>query len=84
MSEDDPIIDDALLDEIIEAFYGAYEAAPSGEGVMGAAEFGARAAAFAAMGIKAPEAVSKAIGEVGHYGVLRKYKLVPRMPGEPL
>jgi hypothetical protein len=51
---------------------------------MGAAEFGARAAAFAAMGIKAPEAVAKAIGEVGHYGVPRKYKLVPREPGDPL
>jgi hypothetical protein len=84
MSEDDPILDDALLDEIQEAFWGAYSAAPSGEGVMGAAEFGARAAAFAALGVKAPKAVAKAIGEVGHYGMPRKYKLVPRERGEPL
>jgi hypothetical protein len=84
MSEDDPILDAALLDEIWEAFWGAYEAAPPGETIMEAAEYGARAAAFAALGVKAPEAVAKAIGEVGFYGAPRKYKLVPRKRGDSL
>lgn len=72
------------VEEIAAAFWGAYDAAPSGEGMVGAAEFGCWAAAYAASGMKAPEAVAKAIGEHGHYGVPRKYKLVPREPGDAL
>ena len=75
--------EDDLIEEVESAFWGAYGAAPNGEGVMGAAEFGCIAAVLAAVRrIKAPDAVALAIGEVGHYGVPRKYKLVTREPGD--
>jgi hypothetical protein len=76
--------EERLCEEAEEAFLGAYKAAPSGEGVMGAAHFGCRAAVLALRGLPAPEAVAKAIGEIGTYGVPRKYKLVSREPGDPL
>jgi hypothetical protein len=71
--------DDDLRDELEAAIYGAYEAAPQGEGVAGAMYFAALAAFnVAKLGMKAPEAVAKAIGERGMYGVPRRYALVPR------
>jgi hypothetical protein len=70
-------IDDELLSEMEEAVFAAYDASPSGEGVMGALAFAARAAYFVSKGLRAPEAIEKAIGPCGHYGVPRKYKLVP-------
>jgi hypothetical protein len=71
------IEDEELLQEFEEAVFGAYDAAPTGEGVMGVLEFASRAAYWVSKGLKAPEAVDAAIGSVGHYGVPRKYKLVP-------
>lgn len=72
--------EDALQDEMDDAFWGAYRAAPSGEGVMGAADFGCRAVVLVARGMKAPEAVAKAIGDRGNYGVPRRHALVPLEP----
>jgi hypothetical protein len=66
------------ISEAWEAYDGAYNTAPNGEGVSGAQYFGLRAAFLVIRyGMKAPEAVEKSIGRVGHYGVPRKYKLVP-------
>ncbi len=68
-----------LADEIEAAMWGAYQAAPQGEGVAGAMHFASRAAVLIICeGMKAPEAVAKAIGEGGTYGVPRRYALVPR------
>lgn len=74
---------DELLDAMSEAFWGAYDAAPPGEGVVGAAEFGCLAAILVALdGLSPLLAMARAIGETGHYGRPRKHELVPRQgPG---
>lgn len=67
-----------IVGEAYEAYCGAYDAAPNGEGVAGAEEFGIKAVFFVLRhGMTAPQAVEAAIGAAGHYGVPRKYKLVP-------
>lgn len=73
----DPV-DDPLFEEMDAAIDGAYCATPSGEGVMGALYFAARAAVLVARGMKAPEAVAAAIGNAGQYGVPRIYGVIPR------
>jgi hypothetical protein len=69
---------DPLLEQLEAAIDGAYEAAPQGEGVGGALMFAACAALLVTRGFDAAEAVAKAIGERGNYGVRREYALVPR------
>ena len=67
------------LTEAAEACSGAWRAAPNGEGVAGAEGFAEEAARLVLLkGIKAPEAVARAIGNVGTYGVRREYELVRR------
>lgn len=69
--------DDPLLGQLEAAIDGAYDAAPQGEGVMGALIYAARAALLVTRGFTASEAVAKCIGNSGHYGVRRTHALIP-------
>lgn len=70
--------DHPLFDKLDEAIDGAYRAAPNGEGVAGATYYAAVAAIFVFRGLSPSDAVAKAIGHYGTYGVERTYGLIPR------